>query len=281
VSARGFDAHHPDWCREVIAEVEDLGYGTIWVPEGLGREIFTNCAVLLGGTRRMTVASAVANVWSRGAWATNAASKTLGAAFGDRFVLGLGIGHQPLVEQMGLDYHGPLHAMRTYLDRLDAAPFRATGPDREPMRLLAAMGPKMMSLAAERCDGALPNCATAQQTRDARTILGDKFLAPTQKVVLATDPTVARAAAREALWPYWSLPNYLRQLRHSGWSEEDLADGGSDRLVAWGDVDAIAARVKEHFDAGADHLVLHVQAVGDGSLPLAEWRTLGPALLGG
>jgi hypothetical protein len=77
------------------------------------------------------------------------------------------------------------------------------------------------------------------------------------------------------------LPNYLRQLRHSGWSEEDLADGGSDRLVAWGDVDAIAARVKEHFDAGADHVVLHVQAVGDGSLPLAEWRTLGPALLGG
>jgi probable F420-dependent oxidoreductase len=173
--------------------------------------------VLLGATRRMSVASAVVNVWSRSAWAAKAASNTLGSAFGDRFILGLGIGHRPLVEKMGLDYHGPLQAMRAYLDAMDAAPFAAAGPARAPMRVLAAMGPKMMALAAERCDGALPNCGTAEQTRDARTILGEKFLAPSLEVVLETDPTVARAVGRKALTPYWTLPNYLSHLRRSGW----------------------------------------------------------------
>ena len=211
-------------------------------------------------------------------WATKAASNTLASAFGDRFVLGLGVGHRPLVQEMGLDYHSPLQAMRTYLDAMDAAPFTAAGPGRAPTRLLAAMGPRMMSLAAERCDGALPNCSTAEQIRDARTILGHKLLAPSLKVVLATDPTLARAAGRKALAPYWRLPNYMSHLRRSGWSEEDLASGGSDRLVdslvAWGNVDTVAARVREHVEAGADHVVLHVQPVDDGALPLTEWRVL-------
>ena len=198
--------------------MEDLGYRAVWVPEGLGREVFTNCAVLLSWTRRMLVASAVANVWARSPWATKAASNTLASAFGDRFVLGLGVGHRPLVQEMGLDYHSPLQAMRTYLDAMDAAPFTAAGPGRAPTRLLAAMGPRMMSLAAERCDGALPNCSTAEQIRDARTILGHKLLAPSLKVVLATDPTLARAAGRKALAPYWRLPNYMSHLRRSGWS---------------------------------------------------------------
>jgi probable F420-dependent oxidoreductase len=175
--------------------------------------------------------------------------------------------------------------MRTYLDAMDAAPFTAAGPHRAPMRVLAAMGPKMMSLAAERCDGALPNCSTAEQTRDARMILGEKFLAPSLKIVLETDPTVARAVGRKALTPYWSLPNYMSHLRRSGWNEADLVAGGSDRLVdalvAWGDVDSVAARVREHIGAGADHVMLHVQPVDDGALPLPEWRALAPALLGG
>jgi probable F420-dependent oxidoreductase len=180
--------------RELAAEIEELGYGAIWVPDAIGRDPLLHVALLLGATRRITLGTGIAQIWGRDPMSMNAAWKTVSEAFPGRFVLGLGVSHQTMVEGLrGQSYSRPLTAMREYLDRMDASIFAATEPAEPPRRVLAALGPKMLALAAERADGAHPYNVPPEHTARARETLGpDKLLAPEQAVVLERDPAEAR-----------------------------------------------------------------------------------------
>ena len=272
--------------QEAAAELESLGYRALWIPEAMGREAFTHAGLLLAGTKRLIVATGIANVWARDAMAMAAAEKTLDEAYPDRFLLGLGVSHAPLVEGMrGHRYEKPLSFMRHYLDAMDLAPFMATPPTTPPQRVIGALAPKMLALAAQRTRGAHPYFVPPEHTARARAIMGAApLLAPEQAVILETDPAAARAIARGHMAMYLGLPNYANNLRSLGFGDDDLANGGSDRLVdaivAWGDVDAIRARVRAHHDAGADHVCIQVLPPDPRALPMAAWRELAPALLG-
>jgi probable F420-dependent oxidoreductase len=272
--------------QEAAAEIESLGYGAIWIPEALGREAFTNSAVLLAGTKRIPVATGIANIWGRDAMAMASAQKTLFEAYPDRFLLGIGVSHAPLVAGLrGHDYDKPYSFMQTYLDAMDRAPFLAVGPTTPPPRIIGALHPKMLKLSAERAWGAHPYFVPPEHTAFARAQMGEgPMLAPEQAVVLEKDPSTARQIARTHMSTYLGLPNYARNLNRLGFGDADLADGGSDRLVdaivAWGDVDAIVKRVRAHHDAGADHVCVQVLDPDVRALPMAQWRTLAPALLG-
>src|SRR5512132_3784605 len=250
--------------RELAAELEDLGYGAIWIPDAVGRDPLVHAALLLGGTNRIAVGTGIAQIYGRDPMTMTGGWKTVSEAFPGRFVLGLGVSHQPMVEGLrGQIYLPPLTAMREYLERMDTAMYVAAEPTEPPRRVLAALGPKMLALAAERADGAHPYNVPPEHTAEAREILGpDKLLAPEQAVVLETDPAEARRIGREHFAIYRDLPNYTNNLRRFGITDDDLADGGSDRLVdtvvAWGDAEAIRARVQAHHDAGADHVAVQV-----------------------
>ncbi len=280
------DLHPASAGRDAAAEIEELGFGALWIPEAVGREPFAHAALLLGATQRLVVATGIASIYARDPMAMNAGWRTLSEAFPERFLLGMGVSHQPAVELLrGGEFRPPLAAMRDYLDRMDSAMFAARQPTAEPQRVLAALGPKMLALAAERSRGAHPYFTTAEHTAGARAILGTgPLLAPEQKVVLETDPTEARRIARAAMGVYLGLPNYVNNLKRLGFSDDDFVDGGSDRLVdaivAWGDEEAIRARVQQHHDAGADHVCVQVLPGDSRAIPLDEWRRLAPALLG-
>jgi probable F420-dependent oxidoreductase len=271
--------------RELAAELEELGYGAVWLPEAVGRDALVVSTLLLGATERMTVATGIVPLYARNAMTLNGAWQTIEEAYPGRFVLGIGVSHAPMVEGLQqVEYAPPLATMRSYLDRMDAAPFFAAKPSTPPRRVLAALGPKMLALAAERADGALPYNVTPEHTKSAREILGpDRVLAVEQKAVLLEDPTDARRVAREALSVYFGLPNYVNNWKRLGFGDDDVADGGSDRLVdamvVWGDEGAVRARVQAHRDAGADHVCVQVLATTN-EAPLDEWRRLAPALLG-
>jgi len=223
--------------QEAAAELEQLGFGAIWLPEAAGREALTNAGVLLAGTRHIAVATGIANIYARGPMAMAAAENTLAEAYPDRFILGLGVSHAPLVEQFrDRRYEKPVSTMRAYLDA-DVAPYDAVPPASKPIRVLAALGPKMLQLAAERADGAHPYFVPPEHTARAREILGDhRLLAVEQAVVLETDSVKARGIARSYMSWYLTMANYLTSLRALGFSEEDVKNGGSNRLV-----DAIVA----------------------------------------
>jgi len=272
--------------QELAAEIESLGYGALWIPEALGREAFTSAGILLAGTTKLIVATGIANVFARDPMAAAGAQRTLAEAYPDRFLLGLGVSHQPLVEGVrGHRYEKPLTLMRNYLDAMDRAPFIGAQPSHPPLRVIGALHPKMLALSAERAAGAHPYFVPPEHTARARQILGTgPLLAPEQAVVLDTNPTSARATARAHMAIYLGLPNYARNLMSLGFTEADIGGGGSDRLVdaivAWGDVDAVAARVRAHHDAGADHVCVQVLDADPAAVPLAQWKTLAPALLG-
>ncbi|MEU6717286.1 LLM class F420-dependent oxidoreductase [Nonomuraea sp. NPDC046802] len=252
--------------REAAAELESLGYGALWIGETpKSKEALTHAAILLGATRRLTIATGIANIWARDAVAAVNGANALAEAYDDRFVLGLGVSHAPAVSARGHDYRKPVSAMRAYLDAMDATQYEGPLPQPAP-RLLAALRTRMLELAAERAHGAHPYFVTPEHTARARAALGpDPVLAPEQTVVLDTDPERARRTARRFMQLYLGLPNYTNNLRDLGWSEEDLAGGGSDALVdaivAWGEPDTIIERVRAHLDAGADHVC--VQALAD------------------
>ncbi len=278
------DLHPAARAQEAAAELEALGYGALWFPEALGREAFTNAAVLLAGTRRIAIATGIANIWGRDATTMANGQRTLAEAYPDRFLLGIGVSHAPLVGMRGHDYARPLTAMRRYLDAMDAAPFIALGPATTPPRILAALAPKMLALAAERAWGSHTYFVPPEHTAAARAALGPAaMLAPEQAVVLATDATTARTIARGHMAMYLALPNYVNNLQRLGFGPDDVANGGSDRLVdaivAWGDVDAIVRRVRAHHDAGAQHVCVQVLDADPRALPLRQWRELAPALL--
>lgn len=250
--------------------VEAWGFGALWIPEAFGREVLSSAAWLLAQTQSLTVASGIANIYARDALASASAQKGLNEQSGGRFLLGLGVSHAPLVTDRKHEYGKPITTMRTYLEAMATAPYQAKPPASPPRTVLAALGPKMLELAAELTDGAHPYNVTPEHTREARAILGPgKLLCVEQGVILETDPSRARASARKFLHLYMGLPNYVNNWRRLGFSDADFAGGGSDRLVdaviAWGDEKAIRARLDEHWQAGADHIC--VQAIGPTHLP--------------
>jgi probable F420-dependent oxidoreductase len=282
---RQLDAQPAERVRATVDELEQLGWGSLWFWEVFGREALTNAGLLLAATRRMVIATGIANVWARDPAAMAAAQRTLAEAYPDRFVLGIGVSHGPLVDARGHRYRRPLAMMRDYLDAMDAARFQGPPLAAEPPRVLAALGPRMLALAAERAAGALTYNATPEATAWARSVLGaEPLLAVEQAVVLERDPAEARRIARGLLAFYMSLPNYVRAWDRLGFGPEERAGGGSDRMVdavvAWGGPEAIVDRVGAHLDAGADHVCLQVLGPDPDGLPLDGWRRLAPALLG-
>jgi probable F420-dependent oxidoreductase len=281
---RQLDVQPAEQVREAIAELEALGWGSLWFWEVFGREALTSGALLLGATRRMVIASGIANVWARDPVAMAAAGRTLAEAYPGRFVLGIGVSHGPIVDARGHRYRQPLKKMVEYLDVMDAAPWQGPPLPEEPPRVLAALGPRMLELAAERSAGALLYNGTPEATATARSVLGaEPLLAAEQAALLEEDPAEARRIAREFMALYLTLPNYLRAWDRAGLGPEEQAEGGSDRLVdavvAWGGPEAIAERVGAHLDAGADHVCVQLLDPDPNGLPMAGWRALTPALL--
>lgn len=271
--------------RELAAELESLGYGALWIPEVAGRDPFVHLSFLLSATERLIGATGIANIWARDAVATSCATKALTEAFPERVLIGLGVSHENLVGGLrGHDYSKPLTAMREYLDGIDGAPYTAHRPTTPARYVLAALRPKMLGLAGERTQGAHPYFVTPEHTARARETLGTgPLLCPEQAVVLETDPEKARAIGRGYTKTYLAQPNYVNNIRTLGFTEEDLApEGGSDAfvdaLVAWGDVDTVVARVKEHLDAGADHVAVQALPAEKRGLPDAQWRELAAPL---
>jgi probable F420-dependent oxidoreductase len=270
--------------KELGAELEELGYGAIWIPEVAGRDVFVALTHLLSATTRVIGATGIANIWGRDAVAMAGGVRALTEAFPERVLLGLGVSHQNLVEGLrGHDYRKPLSAMSAYLDAMDAAPYSAERPSTPVRRVLAALGPKMLQLAGTKADGAHPYLVPVEHTAEARSVLGDgPLLCPEQMFVLGSDASAARETARRTLAVYLGQPNYVRNLIRLGFTDDDVAGGGSDRLVdalvAWGDVDAVADRVKAHLDAGADHVCVQALVDGKRAVPVDEWREVAPAL---
>lgn len=279
------DANPAGATREAVAELENLGYGALWIPEGRGsKEALSHAALLLGASDRITVATGIANVWFRDPVAMASGARTLADGFPGRFVLGIGVSHAPTVERrVGLAYERPYSRMVEYLDGMEAARYPAEGAGGAPPLVLAALGPRMLRLAAERAAGAHPYFVPVEHTVRAREILGDgPLLAPEQAVVLETDPGRAREIARGYMGHYLKLPNYAGNLRRLGWSDEDLegpSDALVDAIVAWGDEEAIVARVREHLEAGADHVSVQVLLEDARAIPVDGYRRLAPALL--
>ncbi len=270
--------------RAAARELEELGYGTFWYPEPLiAKECFAAGAIVLAATESVAVATGIANLWARDAMTMATGERTLAEAFPGRFLLGLGVSHAEQVSEHGFDYSRPVSLMRDYLDRMDATPDIATPPEIPATRLLAALRPKMLELARDRTAGAHPYFVPVEHTRRAREILGEgKLLATEVTVVLEQDAEAARRIARSFTPFYLGKANYSKNLLWLGYSEDDVAGAGSDGLiddlVGWGDVDAVAARVKEHLDAGADHVCVQVLSESAG-FPMAELRALAPSLL--
>ncbi|MYX36442.1 MULTISPECIES: LLM class F420-dependent oxidoreductase [Streptomycetaceae] len=257
---------------ETAAELEELGYGALWLGGSSGVE---HAAPLIAATSSITVATGILSIWQYEAGDAAARQAALEAAHPGRFLLGIGVSHARLVEQ----YKRPYAAMTAYLDALDAAGAPAG------RRVLAALGPRMLELARDRSAGAHPYLVTVEHTAEARATLGEgPLLAPEFTVVLESDPTRARETAREMLAFYLTLPNYTGNWLRLGFDEDDLADGGSDRLVdalfGWGDEERVRQRIDAFLDAGADHVAVQVLASGeDGSgLPREQWRRLAEAL---
>jgi probable F420-dependent oxidoreductase len=259
--------------------LEELGYRTLWVPGGAGGDIFGDVTALLRATEEAVVATGILNVWMHAAADVAAAHDAVRSAHPGRFLLGLGISHAPLVNAQGGRYERPLEVMTAYLDGLDAA----VPPVPVGERVIAALGSRMLRLARERSGGAHPYLVTPEHTALARRVLGEgATLAPEQAAVLETDPTMARDIGRKHLHRYLRLPNYTNNFLRLGFTAEDLEDGGSDRLVdgmvAWGDEEAVVARVRSHWDAGADHVCLQVLPREGEAFPTEQWRQLAAVL---
>jgi probable F420-dependent oxidoreductase len=269
----------PAAAADAAAELEGLGYSAVWLPD-VGGDVFGSVENLLRATSSLTVATGILNLWMHAADEAASQHARLTSAHGRRFLMGIGVSHAPLIDSTTEGrYAKPLAHMRAFLDGLDAAPIPVAVED----RVLAALGPKMLDLAGERTAGTHPYLVTPEHTAVAREALGpDKLVAPEQAVVLETDPTSARAIARSHLAGYLGLPNYTNNWKRFGFTDDDIADGGSDRLVdafvAWGGEDAIVDRVQAHRDAGADHVCVQVLTSDLWELPLVEWRALAPAL---
>lgn len=263
---------------DAAAELEELGYSALFAPD-IGGDVLGDVEHLLASTRSVSVVTGILNIWMHEADEIALGCARIEEGYPGRFQLGLGASHAAVVDATGRGrYRRPLSTMRSYLDRLDAA----APPVPSEARLLAALGPRMLELARDRAGGAHPYLVPVEHTRIARAALGEQhLLAPEQGVILEPDPSRARERAREDLAGYLQLPNYTNNLLRLGFTEADLRDGGSDRLLdalfVRGDEEAVAERLAAHREAGADHVCLQViGAVED--LPRREWRRLAAIL---
>jgi probable F420-dependent oxidoreductase len=277
-----FDFQPASSVTAAARQVETLGYESLWIGENRGREPFIQAGLLLAATQRLRVATGVVNIWVRDPMATLAAQLTLAEAYPGRFVLGLGVSHALLVDRRGHRYRQPLIAMRDYLDAMDQmrSRYRAVPPDHAP-RVLGALGPRMLALAAERADGAHTYLVPPEHTAQARELVGaDRMLVVEQAVALETDPDAARSLGRQHVRRYLPLINYTNNLRRLGFTDGDFANDGSDRLIdrieAWGDAAAIAKPLDEHRQAGADHVCIQVLDPDLKALPISQWHQLTP-----
>jgi probable F420-dependent oxidoreductase len=272
----------PGEIADAAAELDDLGYSALWVPD-VGGDVFGALRRLLAATQRAVAATGILNIWMHEPQAVAEGRAELVGEYGERVLLGLGVSHAPLIDATSPGrYTKPLEVMRTYLDALDAA----VPPVPAEFRVLAALRPRMIELAATRARGAHPYLVLPEHTRGYRALLGDEaLLAVEQAVLLETDPAKARQVARVHLATYLGLPNYTGNWLRAGFTADDLEQGGSDRLVdalvAWGDEDTVLARVQEHRDAGADHVCIQALTADPRDWPRDAWRRLAGGLIRG
>jgi probable F420-dependent oxidoreductase len=258
--------------------IESLGYGTLWIPETVGKSPMVLASWLLANTEKLNVATGIVNIYHREPGVTMAAQKSLAEQSGGRFLLGMGVSHKPLVEGVrGLSYGPPLATMRSYLEKMASAPYNGFPPAEDPPLVIAALGPKMLALAAEKCTGAHPYFSSPDHTHFAREIMGpDSWLCVEQKVILESDPAKARDLARPVAKIYNRLPNYCNNWLRMGLTEDDinsLSDKFIDTTFAWGSVEDIKARITEHMDAGASHMC--IQPVNpNGQMGDLHWQCL-------
>jgi probable F420-dependent oxidoreductase len=271
----------PGEIAAAAAEVESLGFSALWIPD-VGGDVFGAVANLLAATSTAIVATGILNLWMHTAEEAASQHAAFTSKYGRRFLVGIGVSHALLIDHVieAGTYQKPLAQITAYLDTLDAAEVPLAAED----RALAALGPKMLALAAARTAGVHPYLVTPEHTHLAREAVGpDALVATEQGVVLETDPDRARAIARANLVRYFDLPNYTNNWKRLGFTDEEIVNGGSDRLIdaliAWGDESAIAARVQEHRDAGASHVCIQVLADDPRAMPLEQWRVLAPALV--
>lgn len=273
--------------RPNVARIERLGYRSVWTGEHIGgKDVFAHLAVWLAATDRLIAGAGVANIWARHAATMQGAAATLADAFPGRLALALGVSSQVVVEMSGQRFERPLATLTRYLQQMDAAAAQPPRPEHQFPRLLAALGPRMLKLAWERADGTHPFLSPPEHTGLARAALGpDKLVVPHLPFVLEADPARARTRARTTFGPALEVPgsSYAANLRRLGFGDDDLGGGGSDRLidalVAWGDESAVAARVRSHLDAGADHVLLH-PLVNDLPAQVDLLERLAPAVTG-
>ena len=275
------DSLAPERSAEMAGELEALGYAALWFPEAWGREAFTSASLLLSGTTSLVIATGIANIWGRDAVTAANGAKTLTAAYDGRFVLGLGVSHEPLVQRLrGHDYRAPLATMQEFLLAMDQAPMFASEGSTRVARVLAALGPRMLELAGAMSDGAHTYLVTPEHTARARATLADKFLGVEQAVVLGESREEYLRRAHAHLEIYTGLENYRNSWRRLGFDEADFVRGGSERLcaamVVHGDEGAVLEAVNAHRSAGADHVCLQVLGADAGAAPMDAWRRLAP-----
>ena len=262
--------------QAAIAAYEEAGARATWIPESIGsKEVFAHSAILLAASPRMVIA----NIYARDPMAMANGTRALADAYPGRFVLGLGVSHAPSVAARGHDYGRPIETMRAYLDAMDAAVYAAPVPAQAAPVVLAALGPRMLELAAERTAGAHTYFVPVEHTAMARERMGpDAFLAVEQAAVIDTDPIRAREVARGFCQRYLTLPNYRNGLLRLGWTDDQLDNGGSDPLVdaivVQGSLATTVVRVKAHLDAGADHVCVQIRRADPADLAVAQYRDL-------
>ncbi|MEE8508449.1 MAG: TIGR03620 family F420-dependent LLM class oxidoreductase [Myxococcota bacterium] len=272
------DAYTGPEAAEFARKIEAWGYSALWLPEAVGRDPFSLIGYLAASTEELVFATGIANIYARDPMTMKAIHKTLAGLAPRRFVLGIGVSHAHLVTGVrGHEYRAPVRAMREYLDAMEKALYAGAQPEEDAPIVLAALRERMLRLAARRTHGAHPYFVPPEHTARAREILGpEAWLCPEQMVLLERDASKAREIARNNIKIYLGLPNYLNNLRELGFRDEDFADGGSNRLVdaivAWGDEEAIARRIRAHHDAGADHVC--IQPFRNDGVPRPDLRIL-------
>jgi len=277
------DEHPTSRVRDLVQEIEDMGWPTLWRPESTGRDVLVASSVMLEATSRLIVASGIAQIYARHPVTTAAAQKTLSEAYEDRFLLGLGVAHATSVEGIRkLNYRTPYSDMVAYLKAMAEAPYTAVKPATKPPTVLAALGPRMLKLSAAAADGAHPYFTPPEHTAMARDILGQgPLLAPEQMVVIDSNLDRARSVARANMARYLRLPNYTNNLLRCGFTQtdiDDVTDRLVDGIVACGDLDVAVNRVCQHLDAGADHVAIQVLvADNDLDVTIEQWHRLAAA----
>lgn len=256
-----FDGLSSPAAAEAAKRIESLGYGTLWLPETVGKSPVATASWVLSQTETLNVATGIINIYHREPGVTLALQNSLCEQSGGRFLLGMGVSHKPLVEGVrGLNYGPPVATMRAYLKKMTEAPYTAVMPEAAPKTVIAALGPKMLELAASETAGAHPYFSSPDHTAMAREIMGpDAWLCPEQKVILESDPTKARELARPVAGIYQNLPNYRNNWLRMGLTEDDinqLSDKFIDTTFAWGSAETIKARIQAHLDAGANHVCI-------------------------